>query len=98
MQLSFCGFAWQSSDGVEATPSELQGTYASAKEALRQRFEPESKRELYAAEFRARTRSESWGDLSDALRLLVDRPFPDLEDAAREKMALDRFLGQLDNT
>ena len=80
--------------------TEAKATYGGAKAALRQRFEPDSKRELYAAEFHARKRkpSESWGDLADDLRILADRAFPELQEEAREKLSLDRYLGQIENS
>ena len=75
-----------------------KSTYSQAKAALRDRFEPSSKRDLYAAEFQARRRleRESWGDLADNLRGLADRAFPDLEDKAREQLSLNRFLSLID--
>ena len=72
---------------------------AKAKEALCNRFEPESKRELYSAQFQAKKRrpDEPWADFADNLRLLADRAFPELQEEAREKLSLDRFLGEMTN-
>lgn len=80
--------------------TEAKSTYEGAKGALRKRFEPDSKRELYAAEFHSRKRrqTESWGDLADDLRILADRAFPELQDEAREKLSLDRYLSQIENS
>ena len=77
--------------------AEAKMTYAGAKEALRNRFEPDSKRELYSVEFYARKRhpAEPWGDFADNLRVLADRAFPELQDEAREKLSLDRYLGEI---
>ena len=82
----------------ECLSQDAKSTYAKATCALRQRFEPSSKRDLYAAEFQARKRreKESWGDLADDLRAISDRAFPDLEDKAREQLSLDRFLGLIE--
>ena len=68
-----------------------------SKAALRERFEPTSNREFYKMEFRSpkRKETESWADFGDTLLLLVDRAFPDLSDDAREALALDRFMSQL---
>ena len=65
--------------------------------ALRRRFEPESKRDLYTAEFQTcgKKLNESWGDLADNLRSLADKAFPDLDEAAKEKLSINRFLGLL---
>ena len=48
----------------ERLNQEAKSTYAGATCALRQHFEPSSKRDLYAAEFQARRRreKESWGN------------------------------------
>ena len=37
----------------------------------------------------------AWGDLADNLRSLADNAFPDLDEAAKEKLSIDRFLGLL---
>jgi len=78
--------------------NEAKSQYVSAKAALRKRFEPDSRRELYAVEFqtRKRHRGEAWEELGDNLRLLADKAFPDLEDKAKEQLSLDRFLTLLD--
>ena len=80
--------------------TEAKSTYDGAKDALRKRFEPDSKREIHAAAFHARKRqpSEPWGDLADDLRLLAERAFPELQDEARKKLALDHYLSQIENS
>ena len=78
---------------------EARATYEGAKEALCNRFEPESKRELYSAQFQAKKRrpDEPWADFADNLRVLADRAFPELQEEAHEKLSLDRFLGEMTN-
>ena len=78
--------------------SEAKATYATAKEALKKRFEPECRRDLYVVEFQTRKRNncEVWEELADALCLLADKAFPDLQDKAKEQLTLDRFLATLD--
>jgi len=78
--------------------NEAKASYNTAKAALRKRFEPDSRRELYAVEFqtRKRNRGETWEELADKLRLLADRAFPDLQDNAKEQLSLDRYLSLLD--
>ena len=78
--------------------NEAKARYDTAKAALRKRFEPDSRRELYAVEFqtRKRNRGEAWEELADTLRLLADRAFPDLQDQAKEQLSLDRYLASLD--
>ena len=69
--------------------NEAKSHYDTAKAALRKRFEPDSRRELYAVEFqtRKRNRGEAWEELADTLRLLADRAFPDLQDQAKEQLS-----------
>ena len=80
-------------------PASARASYSDLVKALKDRFEPAAKRELYVAEFQARKKSkaEGWAEFADNLKLLADKAFPDLEDKAREFMALTQFLGQVDN-
>ena len=73
------------------------GTYDNIVKALRQRFEPESRRELYAAEFQTRRKkkTESWADFGDDLCALADRAFPDLGNDGKQQIALLHFLANL---
>lgn len=79
-------------------PEDNKTSYNLAKAALHKCFEPDSRKDLYAAEFQTRRkrRDETWGDLADNLRTLAERAFPDLDERAKEKLSLDRFLGLLD--
>ena len=78
--------------------NEARAQYSTAKAALRKRFEPDSRREVYVAEFHTRKRNpgERWEELADNMRLLADKAFPDLDDRAREQLSLDRYLTLLD--
>ena len=80
-------------------PEEAQAAYPEAVKALHVRFEPESKRVLYVAEFHTRTKkkSEGWADFGEDLRVLADRAFPTLGADARQLLALQQYLTQLDN-
>ena len=66
---------------------------------LAERFELESRRDLYPAEFQSRCkkRTESWADFGEDLRVLVDKAYPMLEDDARQQLALQRYFSQLCN-
>ena len=66
--------------------------------ALRRHFEPESKRDLYAAEFQTHGKklNESWRDHADNLRSLADKAFPNLDEATKEKLSIYCFLGLLE--
>ena len=74
-------------------PKENKGSYPLAKAALCNRIEPESRKDLYAAEFQARSkrRDETWDDLADNLWT-----FRDLDERAKEMLSVDRFLSLLD--
>ena len=74
-----------------------QGSYATTKEALSQRFELPSKWQLYKVEFKSRQKQgkESWVDFGDDLLLLASKVFSSLQDKAREELALSKYLDQL---
>ena len=76
---------------------EARAAYADCKKALRERFEPASKKELYLAEFQTRSKrvSEGWAAFAEDLKVLVNRAFPQLQNDAREQLALSHYLGQL---
>ena len=80
-------------------PPETQESYEDAVKALRERFDPPARKDLYAAELQARRKekSESWGDFGDAIKTLVDRAFPSLEPAAKEVIALNHYLSHVGN-
>lgn len=40
---------------------------------------------------------EGWADFADSLRTLVDKAYPDLEDNAKEQLALNHFVSQIEN-
>ena len=46
---------------------------------------------------RKKEKGEDWASFGDALRLLADSAYPELEEKARECLALNQFLSQLDN-
>ena len=79
-------------------PKENKGSYPLAKAALRNRIEPESRKDLYAAEFQAlsKIREETWDDLADNHWTLAERTFRDLNERVKEKLSVDRFLNLLD--
>ena len=65
-----------------------------AMDALRQWFEPASKRELYLTELSTRRRrpTESWANFADDLRRLSSRAYPDLGQKATDQLALTHYL------
>ena len=67
--------------------------------SLRERFEPECKKELYLAEFqtRCKRKTESWAALAEDLKTLANKAFPTLQEDAKQQLALTHYLGQLDN-
>ena len=75
----------------------IRASYGDSKTALRRRFEPENKQSLYASEFQACCKHsvEDWATFADELKTLADKAFLDLEACARERLAVDRFLGQI---
>ena len=63
-------------------------------------FDPDCKKELYVAELTARRRQtgEDWASFRVALRTLADKAYSDLEEKARERLALNQFLAQIENS
>ena len=80
-------------------PEETRRDFKEAVKALRRRFEPESKRERYLDELnsRRRKRTEDWADFGQDVKCLADKAYPDLEEAARQQLALQHYLGQIEN-
>jgi len=76
---------------------ESRGSYSHAKKALQERFDPDSRRELYAVELntRRKRKGEGWADFAEDLRRLTDKAYPDLQEEARERLALNGYLSQL---
>lgn len=78
---------------------EVRGSYSESIKALKERFEPSSRQTRYQAELQSRRRKkdESWADLADNLRLLADKAYPEMQDKARERLALNAYLALLEN-
>ena len=74
-------------------------SYEEAMKALRERFEPKSRQSRYEAEFQTRRKkkSEGWSDFAEDLKLLADKAFPELQEAARSQLAINSYLQQLDH-
>ena len=79
----------------EETKADLKKT----KEALEERFEPASRKELYRAELasRKKKRSEDWATYGEELTRLAEKAYPDLAVEAQERLALNQYLAQLEN-
>lgn len=80
-------------------PEATRNDFKEAVKALRKRFEPESRKELYMAELQTRTRKrgEDWASFGEDLKLLADKAYPDLQEEARERFALIQYLSHLEN-
>ena len=78
---------------------EARASYEESKTAFEERFEPKCKRELYQAEFQTlkKQKTEGWADYAEDLKILVDKAFPDLQEDAKDLLAMNHFLNQLDN-
>ena len=65
-------------------PTEAKESYVELKKALKGRFEPEALKERHLAQFQARkkTKTEGWAEFADAVKLLCDKAYPDLEEKA----------------
>ena len=76
---------------------ESRGSYGHAKKELQKRFDPNSRCEFYAVELntRRKCKGEGWANFAEDLQCLVDKAYPDLQQQAREYLALTSYLGQL---
>ena len=84
---------------LQHLPEEVRGNYARLKRAMKERFEPESRKGRYQAEFQARRKKpqEGWANFAQDLQVLVDKAFPHLQGEAREQITLTHYLTQIDN-
>lgn len=79
--------------------AESVADYKTVKETLQERFEPSCRRERYQTELQtAKRKKEGWADLTDRLRTLAQKGYPDLEDKAKEQLALNVYLSLIDNS
>ena len=80
-------------------PDDTQADFKQAVAALKEHFEPVSCKTCYQVELQSRRKrkTESWADLADDLRRLADKAYPDLEERARERLALNTYLSLVDN-
>jgi len=64
----------------------VQLMYLQAIDWLRLRFDPPEKKQLSKIDLQHRLKQEgeSWGDFGDAISVLVDRVYPDLEEKAKD--------------
>ena len=78
----------------------VQADYDEAIAALKERFEPASRKHRYQAELQTRRRrkDENWADFAEDLKSLADKAYPELHVEARERLALNHYLTQPDPT
>lgn len=53
---------------------------------------------LPSFKFSGRTKTENWTDFADDLMSLADKTYANLQEEAREHLALNAYLEQIDNT
>ena len=80
--------------------TDTQNSYAESKAALKKRFEPESKKELYIIELQTRKRrkGEDWATFGEDVRILAEKAYSGLQAEAQEMLALNHFLSQIEST
>ncbi len=66
---------------IQHLPAAIQAGSDASKAALKEHFEPESRKDRYKAGFQSRRkqRTEGWADYAEDLSILVDRAYPHLE-------------------
>ena len=65
--------------------AEVKGDYDATIKALTDRFEPESRKELFLAEFQCRRKkkTEDWATFADNLLILAEKVYPSLQPEAQ---------------
>ena len=78
-------------------PETARASFESARAALKERFESETRKARYVAlsQTRKKKSGEGWADFADDLQSLVDKAYHDLPLEARERLALNTYLQQL---
>ena len=66
--------------------------------AMKNRFEPECRKDMFMAEFQTKTRrrGEDWASFGEDLKALVEKAYPPLQPEAQELLALNQFLNQIE--
>ena len=79
--------------------AEVKGDYDATIKALTDRFETESRKELFLAEFQCRRKkkTEDWATFADNLLILAEKAYPSLQPEAQELLALNHYLDHLNN-
>ena len=74
-------------------PETARASFESARAALKERFEPETRNARYLALFQTRKKKsgEGWADFADDLQSLADKAYQDLPLEAREWLALNAY-------
>ena len=82
---------------LQRLPEVSCNTYTAARSVLQERFEPSSRRTRYQAEFQTRRKrgSKGWADFADDLKFLAEKGFPQLQEEAKELLAVNTYLQQL---
>ena len=77
-------------------PKAARASFESVQAALKERFEPETRKARYKALFQTRKKksSEGWADFADDLQSLADKAYPDLPLDARERLSINAYLQQ----
>ena len=96
LNVRLTGTAWMA---FRKLPANVQEKYGECLKVLKQRFDPNSKKDLCVAEVHTHARriDEDWASYGDALSVLADKAYSDLEEKARERLALTQFLVHIEN-
>ena len=75
-----------------------RASYATICAALKNRFEPECRKEVFMAEFQTKKkrRSEDWASFAEDLKNLVEKAYPTLQAEAQELLALNNLSARLE--
>lgn len=79
-------------------PDAAHGSFTDCMEALREQFDPRSKHKLYLTELleSKKRRGEDWTTFAKDPKTLVDKAYLELQDDAKEQLALTHYFRQLE--
>ena len=94
LRVQLSGRAWTT---FACLPEASRNDYERAKEALKNWFEPESKKTLYQTRLQTRLKKkdEGWMEFGEDLMFLADKAYPELTVEARECFASNQYFTKL---
>ena len=87
-------FIGRAQRAFQRLPDVKKADFQTAIKSMEDRFEPATKKELYAVEFQTYQKrgNEGWAELAENLKSLADKAYKELGDDAKKLLALNQYL------